>query len=62
MGWSNRTYTIMKSKQKIVKKPHLDVLGYTNSITAKMTAFAKPDQIIIGQSVYDVLGHSSRMS
>jgi adenylate cyclase len=61
-GWSNRTYTTMKSKQKIFKKPHLDVLGYTNSIAAKMTAFAKPDQIIIGQSVYDVLGHSSRMS
>jgi adenylate cyclase len=59
-GWSNRTYTTMKSKQKIFKKPHLDVLGYTNSIAAKMTAFAKPNQIIIGQSVYDVLDNMQK--
>jgi adenylate cyclase len=50
-GWSNRTYTTKKNKQKISKKPHLDVLGYTNSIAAKMTSFAKPNQIIIGQFV-----------
>jgi class 3 adenylate cyclase len=54
-GWGNRTYTIRKNKQKIFKKPHLDVLGYTNSIAAKMTAFAKPNQIIIGRFVYDIL-------
>jgi adenylate cyclase len=30
-------------------------LGYTTSIAAKMTALAKPDQVIIGQSVYDAL-------
>src|SRR5215216_6574503 len=54
-GWDNRTYTTKKNKQKIFKKPHLDILGYTNSIAAKMTAFAKPNQIIIGQLVYDIL-------
>ena len=53
-GLANRTYTI-KKKQKIFKKPHLDILSYTNSIAAKMTAFAKPNQIIIGQLVYDIL-------
>jgi adenylate cyclase len=53
-GLANLTYTI-KKKQKIFKKPHLDILGYTNSIAAKMTAFAKPNQIIIGQLVYDIL-------
>ena len=39
----------------MVKKPHLDVLGYTTSITAKMTGFATPNQIMIGQSVYETL-------
>src|SRR5919198_4351629 len=38
-----------------VIKPHLDILGYTISIAAKMTALAKPGQIIIGQLVYDAL-------
>jgi adenylate cyclase len=48
-----RTPTI-KDKQRI-KKPHLDILGYTISIATKMTRFAKPNQIIIGQFVYEVL-------
>ena len=39
----------------MVKKPNLDVLGYTTSITAKMTGFATPNQIMIGQSVYETL-------
>jgi class 3 adenylate cyclase len=34
------------------KKPHLDVLGYTINIASKMTNFAKPNQIIIGEEVY----------
>jgi hypothetical protein len=40
---------------RVVRKPHLDVLGYTTSITAKMTGFATPNQIMIGQSVYEIL-------
>jgi class 3 adenylate cyclase len=50
---STHTPTI-KDKQ-IIKKPHLDILGYTISIATKMTRFAKPNQIIIGQFVYEVL-------
>ena len=38
-----------------LKKPHLDILGYTISIASKITSIAKPDQIVIGQLVYDVL-------
>jgi adenylate cyclase len=40
---------------RIVRKPHLDVLGYTTSIAAKMTGFAIHNQIMIGQSVYETL-------
>lgn len=39
----------------IIRKPHLDVLGYTTSIAAKMTGFAIPNQIMIGQSIYEIL-------
>jgi adenylate cyclase len=44
----------------ILKKPHLDILGYTISIAAKMTAVAKADQIVIGQLAYDVLEDKQR--
>jgi adenylate cyclase len=54
-GWASHTYTIEEDNKQIIKKPHLDVLGYTISIASKMTGFAKPDQIVIGQSVYDIL-------
>ena len=50
-GWNTHT---MDGKD-IAKAPDFDILGYTISIATKMTAFAKPDQIVIGQLVYDVL-------
>jgi adenylate cyclase len=50
-GWD--TYT--SHGKVIMKRPHFDILGYTISIATKMTTFAKPDQIVIGQLVYDVL-------
>jgi adenylate cyclase len=50
-GWD----THMQKGKVILKKPHLDILGYTISIATKMTALAKPGQIMIGQLVYDTL-------
>jgi adenylate cyclase len=41
--------------KQIVKKQHLDILGYTISIAAKMKDLARPNRIVIGQSVYDIL-------
>lgn len=50
-GWE-----IIRMGGKILsKKPQLDILGYTMSIATKMTAFARHNQIIIGQLVYEVL-------
>ena len=46
---------------RIIRKPHLDVLGYTTSIAAKMTGFATPNQIIIGQSVYENLDSANKI-
>ena len=30
-------------------------MGYTISITTKMTAYAKVDHIVVGQLIYDIL-------
>jgi class 3 adenylate cyclase len=50
-GWDTHTY----DGKAILREPHFDILGYTISITAKMTVFANPDQIVIGQLVYQTL-------
>jgi class 3 adenylate cyclase len=49
-GWD--TFNVDGKK---LKKPHYDILGYTINIATKMTSLAKPDQIVVGQMVYDVL-------
>jgi class 3 adenylate cyclase len=36
---------------KTSQEPHLDVLEYTNNIATKMTSFASPNQILIGEAV-----------
>jgi adenylate cyclase len=50
-GWDTHTL----DGKAILKDPHFDMIGYTISIATKMTAFAKPDQIVIGQLVYQIL-------
>ncbi len=50
-GWD----TVTLDDGRVIRKPHLDILGYTISVTTKMTALAKPDQIVIGQFVYEAL-------
>jgi class 3 adenylate cyclase len=49
-GWDT-----FKVDGKKLQRPHYDILGYTTNIATKMTGLAKPDQIVIGQMVYDVL-------
>src|SRR4029078_10234153 len=41
-GWD----TFRQDEKIVLKKPHLDILGYTISIASKITAIAQPDQII----------------
>ena len=50
-GWDTHTL----DGKAILKDPHFDMIGYTISIATKMTVFAKPDQIVIGQLVYQIL-------
>ena len=46
-------YRLVRIIWKHSKNLHFDVLGYTISITFKMTTFARDNQIVIGQFVYD---------
>jgi class 3 adenylate cyclase len=51
---------IDEGKNVIVQYGHdksslIDILGYTMSITAKITSLTNPDRITIGEDVYDVL-------
>jgi adenylate cyclase len=57
-GWGTRLSTVQDKQE--VKKSHFDILGYTISIAAKMTAFAKDNQIVIGQFVYDMVDDSQK--
>jgi adenylate cyclase len=41
--------------KQIIKEPHHDILGYTVNVAVKMTSLAKPNGLVIGQSVYDIL-------
>lgn len=49
-GWDIDEY-----KGLVLKKPHLDLIGYTISIAVKMTTLAKSDHIVIGQKLFDKL-------
>jgi len=42
-------------QKKQIKKSHYDILSYTMNTATKMTALAKPNRIVIGQSVYEIL-------
>ena len=57
-GWGT-CLSAVQGKQVVIKS-HFDILGYTISIAAKMTTFAKDNQIVIGQFVYDMLNDSQK--
>jgi adenylate cyclase len=49
---SNQDMSKEENSVVILKKPYLDILGYTINIASKMTNYVKPNQIIIGEAVY----------
>lgn len=40
-------------KEIVLKKPHIDLIGYTISIAVKMTSLSKPNNIVIGQKLFN---------
>jgi hypothetical protein len=57
---NNNNNNVSKKEQPLIKKPVYDILGYSISITVKMTALANPNHMVIGQLVYDVLDDNQK--
>jgi adenylate cyclase len=49
-----------KQQHRLVKKPVYDLLSYTLSIAVKMTALARPNHIVIGDPMYNLLDDKRR--
>ena len=49
-----------KQQHLLVKKPVYDILSYTISIAVKMTALARPNHLVIGDPMYNLLDHKQR--
>jgi adenylate cyclase len=49
-----------KQQHHLVKKPVYDLLSYTLSIAVKMTALARPNHIVIGDPMYNLLDDKRR--
>lgn len=58
-GWETNIIEY-KTEKIVTKKPIIDILGYTISIAVKMTSLAEPDQIVIGQFVYDSINKKQK--
>ena len=44
----------------MIKRIHLDMIGYPISIAVKMTSLANHDHIVIGQSLFDKIGNKQK--
>ncbi|HEX6067416.1 MAG TPA: adenylate/guanylate cyclase domain-containing protein [Nitrososphaera sp.] len=55
-GWDTTTL----EDGRVIRRPHLDILGYTISVTAKMTSFAMPGQVVVGEFVYEALADEQK--
>jgi adenylate cyclase len=60
-GWDTRLYDNNTQNQQIVKTPHYDIIGYTVNVAVKMTGLAKPNQVAIGQLVYEALDEKQKL-
>ena len=39
---------------KILEKAHIDIIGSSISIAAKIVSVAQPNQVLIGESIYNI--------
>lgn len=47
-------------ENKLLKRPHLDLIGYTISIVVKMTSRAQPDHIVVGKEFFKKLDNNRK--
>jgi class 3 adenylate cyclase len=46
----------------VKREPYLDIMGYTINTASKMTGFARPNQIVIGDAVYKRLDNNTKQN
>ncbi len=46
----------------VKRESYLDIMGYTINTASKMTGFARPNQIVIGEAVYKRLDNNTKRS
>ena len=51
---------IYEFENKVLKRPHLDLIGYTISIVVKMTSRAQPDHMVIGEEFFENLDNKRK--
>ena len=51
---------IDKFENNVLKRPHLDLIGYTISIVVKMTSRAQPDHMVIGEEIFEKLDNNRK--
>jgi len=62
-GWDiHRSNDDNVQNQQIVKNPHYDIIGYTVNVAVKMTGLVKPNQVAIGQLVYETLDEKQKLA
>jgi adenylate cyclase len=59
-GWDIQSFIADDNTRRVVKKAQHDILGYTVSVAAKITGLAEPDQVVIGQYVYEALDEKQK--
>lgn len=47
-------------ENKVLKRPHIDLIGYTISIVVKMTSRAHPDHIVVGKEFFEKLNNNRK--
>ena len=51
---------IDKFENKVLKRPHLDLIGYTISIVVKMTSRTQPDHMVVGEEFFKKLDNNRK--
>lgn len=48
--------------EKVFTRPHIDLIGSTISIAVKIISFAEPDQIVIGEKLFNELDEKQKIT
>ncbi|MGB0026103.1 MAG: adenylate/guanylate cyclase domain-containing protein [Nitrososphaeraceae archaeon] len=55
-------YALVVLYGKSLEKAHIDIIGSSISLAAKIASIAKPNQVLVGEYIYNVLRLSSSTS